>query len=142
MELGEIEQALRCLPGVLDAVVVVRDDRAGTVLEAVYSGDGGDPAALSAVLHERLPAYMVPRTLLHLPELPLNLNGKTDRAAVTAALDTARRPAPGSPAPAPAPRTTGPPRHPKPPPPAAHPSGKEPRDRDRTDDHPHPAARP
>ncbi|MFG3077416.1 AMP-binding protein [Streptomyces sp. NPDC048225] len=99
VELGEIEQALRSLPGVVDAVVVVRDERAGTVLEAVHTGDGGDPAALSAALHERLPAYMVPRTLLHLPELPLNLNGKTDRTAVAATLDTARRSVPCGPRP-------------------------------------------
>ncbi|MFF7856961.1 AMP-binding protein [Streptomyces sp. NPDC007904] len=95
VELGEIEQALRSRPGVLDAVVVVRGERAGTALEAVYTGDAPSPAALLAALHERLPAYMVPRTLLRLPELPLNLNGKTDRAAVLAVLDTARRSAPG-----------------------------------------------
>ncbi|MFE5035961.1 amino acid adenylation domain-containing protein [Streptomyces sp. NPDC056683] len=97
VELGEIEEALRSLPGVLDAVVVARTDRPTPVLEAVCTGDASDPAPLLAALHGRLPAYMVPRTLLRLAELPLNLNGKTDRNAVLAALDTARPAASGAP---------------------------------------------
>ncbi|MEU0659516.1 amino acid adenylation domain-containing protein [Streptomyces lavendulocolor] len=103
VELGEVEEALRSRPGVVDAVVVARTDRAAPALEAVYTGEAPDPAALLDALHERLPAYMVPRTLLRLTELPLNLNGKTDRGAVLAALDTARPAAPaGSRPPAPA----------------------------------------
>ncbi|MFF9105203.1 amino acid adenylation domain-containing protein [Streptomyces rubrogriseus] len=90
VELGEVEEALRSCPGVADAVVVARTEQSTPALEAVYTGDAPDPAPLLAALQERLPAYMVPRTLLRLPELPLNLNGKTDRAAVLAALDTAR----------------------------------------------------
>ncbi|MGW1591923.1 amino acid adenylation domain-containing protein [Streptomyces sp. NPDC002386] len=104
VELGEIEEALRSRPDVLDAVVVARTDRSTPVLEAVYTGDASDPAPLLAALHRRLPAYMVPRTLLRLPELPLNLNGKTDRNAVLAALDTARPGAPDAPRTAPADR--------------------------------------
>ncbi|WP_308406344.1 AMP-binding protein [Streptomyces sp. AC602_WCS936] len=99
VELGEIEQALRSRPGVLDAVVVVSSDRGGTALEAAYTGDAPDTAALLAALHEQLPAYMVPRTLLHMPELPLNLNGKTHRAAVLSALAAGRCSSPGGPNP-------------------------------------------
>ncbi|WP_219852925.1 AMP-binding protein, partial [Streptomyces solincola] len=91
VELGEVEQALRSHPGVTDAVAVARTDRSTPVLQAAYTGEAPDPEPLLAALHERLPDYMVPRTLLRLPELPLNLNGKTDRAAVVAALDTAHR---------------------------------------------------
>ncbi|MGW7254267.1 amino acid adenylation domain-containing protein [Streptomyces sp. NPDC054834] len=105
VELGEIEHALRSRPGVVDAVVVARTERSTPVLEAVYTGDAPDPAPLLAALHGRLPAYMVPRTLLRLPELPLNLNGKTDRNAVLAALDTARPAAPRASRPVPADRT-------------------------------------
>ncbi|MEW2051423.1 amino acid adenylation domain-containing protein [Streptomyces sp. NPDC005476] len=90
VELGEIEEALRSSPGVVDAVVVARDDRSAPALHAVYTGDARDCGPLLEALQKRLPAYMVPRTLLRLPELPLNLNGKTDRRAVLAALDTAR----------------------------------------------------
>lgn len=105
VELGEIEEALRAHPGVVDAVVVARTDRSTPVLEAVYTGDAPDPAPLLAALHERLPAYMVPRTLMCLPELPLNLNGKTDRNAVLTTLDDARPAAPGSPRATPVDRT-------------------------------------
>ncbi|WP_369181835.1 amino acid adenylation domain-containing protein [Streptomyces mutabilis] len=105
VELGEIEEALRSRPGVADAVVVARSERSVPVLQAVYTGDARDPAPLLAALQQRLPAYMVPRTLLRLPELPLNLNGKTDRQAVLTALDTARPTTPGSPRPVPADRT-------------------------------------
>ncbi|MGW2787863.1 amino acid adenylation domain-containing protein [Streptomyces populi] len=105
VELGEIEEVLRSRPGVLDAVVVARDDRSAPVLQAVYTGEAPDPAPLLEALHERLPAYMVPRTLLRLPELPLNLNGKTDRHAVLAALDAARPAPSGGPRPVPADRT-------------------------------------
>lgn len=52
---------------------------------------------------------MVPHTLLRLPELPLNLKGKTDRKAVQATLNTAR-PAVSGP-----PRPQGPARHRHPP---------------------------
>ncbi|MFF8830839.1 amino acid adenylation domain-containing protein [Streptomyces sp. NPDC015131] len=102
VELGEIEAALRSRPGVTDAVVVARTDRPTPVLEAVYTGDAQDSGPLLGALQERLPGYMVPRTLLRLAELPLNLNGKTDRGAVLAALDTARRApsATGGPSPA------------------------------------------
>ncbi|MER5927736.1 amino acid adenylation domain-containing protein [Streptomyces mirabilis] len=105
VELGEIEEALRSRPGVDDAVVVARDDRSAPVLQAVYTGDARDSAPLLEALQKRLPAYMVPRTLLRLPELPLNLNGKTDRHAVLTALDTARPATPGTPRPVPADRT-------------------------------------
>jgi acyl-CoA synthetase (AMP-forming)/AMP-acid ligase II len=45
-----------------------------------------DPAALLDALRLRLPAYMVPLTLRVLDALPLNGNGKTDRAALAALL--------------------------------------------------------
>lgn len=105
VELGEVEEALRARPGVTNAVVVARTDLSAPVLQAVCTGNAPDPAPLLEALQERLPAYMVPRTLLRLPELPLNLNGKTDRGAVAAALDTARRAAPRTPLRTPADRT-------------------------------------
>ncbi|WP_343242835.1 amino acid adenylation domain-containing protein [Streptomyces sp. SID12501] len=96
VELGEVEEALRSRPDVVDAVVVARTDRSAPVLQAVYTGDATDTAPLLEALQQRLPPYMVPRTLLRLPALPLNLNGKTDRDAVLAALDTACPAAPGT----------------------------------------------
>ncbi|KUL37874.1 D-alanine--poly(phosphoribitol) ligase [Streptomyces sp. NRRL F-4489] len=88
VELGEVEAALRALPGVLDAAVLPVPTPGGTELTAAYTGDGPAPApdALRTALRDRLPAYMVPATLTALDSLPLNRNGKLDRAALAAAL--------------------------------------------------------
>jgi acyl-CoA synthetase (AMP-forming)/AMP-acid ligase II len=94
VEPGEIEAALRALPGVRDAVVLARPGPAGqVVLHAAYTGDAG-PAALLEALRARLPAYMVPRELSPLDALPLNENGKVDRRALGAVLAP---PSPGGP---------------------------------------------
>jgi acyl-CoA synthetase (AMP-forming)/AMP-acid ligase II len=51
-----------------------------------------DSRTLLDTLRLRLPAYMVPRDVLILDELPLNTNGKTDRKALSALLsETAGR---------------------------------------------------
>ncbi|MGW5283391.1 AMP-binding protein [Streptomyces collinus] len=90
VELGEIESALREGPGVHDAVVLALPTaHHGTELHAVCTGDDPRPEALLAALRERLPAYMVPAFLHVRAELPLNGNGKTDRAALAALLHDA-----------------------------------------------------
>ncbi|MCP2243433.1 AMP-binding protein [Lentzea aerocolonigenes] len=82
VELGEVEAALRAVPGVRDAVVVAVPGRRGeTNLAAACTGEPGD--ALTA-LRARLPEYMVPETLTVLDTLPLNANGKIDRRALGA----------------------------------------------------------
>ena len=93
IELGEIESALRAQPGVKDAVAVVRGAAGAESLVAYVApaahaaGDGGaaggtDVAGLRAALAQRLPGYMVPRAIVALEALPLNANGKVDRAAL------------------------------------------------------------
>ncbi|WP_203854857.1 non-ribosomal peptide synthetase, partial [Dactylosporangium siamense] len=77
VELGEVEAALRELPGVAGAVVVA-DERQRLVAYVVG-------AAVDAVaLRSRLPEYMVPSVFVSLPALPLSANGKVDRAALPA----------------------------------------------------------
>ncbi|MFC9854722.1 non-ribosomal peptide synthetase [Streptomyces prasinus] len=97
IEPGEIEAALLAGPGIAEAFVTARTDRAagpGLVAYAVPRGDAGpvDPAAVRARLAALLPAYMVPAAVVVLPALPLTRNGKVDRAALPApgALDFAR----------------------------------------------------
>ncbi|MEU9504677.1 amino acid adenylation domain-containing protein [Micromonospora sp. NPDC048170] len=94
IELGEVEHALRRLPGVTDAVAVVRDD-------AVVAGVTGrpDPGAWRADLAGVLPAVAVPTDLVVLATLPRNASGKVDRTAVSALLRDGRT-APVDPAPA------------------------------------------
>ncbi|GAB3896603.1 hypothetical protein GCM10029964_078180 [Kibdelosporangium lantanae] len=80
VELGEVETALSALPGVRQGVAVVRDD--GRIVAYVVAGsDIGD---VRESLAEVLPEYMVPSTVVVLPELPLTPNGKVDRAALPA----------------------------------------------------------
>ena len=86
IEPGEIEAALYELPGVGEAVVVVRGEGEEKRLVAyvVPAADAVPPetAALRAALRERLPEYMVPSFFVSLPTLPLDPNGKPDRRAL------------------------------------------------------------
>ncbi|MFH9011388.1 amino acid adenylation domain-containing protein [Streptomyces sp. NPDC017943] len=79
IEPGEVEAALRDLDGVRDAAVTVSDT--GDHLVAHVVGDA--PADLEDRLAERLPAHMVPRRVLPIEALPLTVNGKLDRRALT-----------------------------------------------------------
>jgi amino acid adenylation domain-containing protein len=88
IELGEVEQALAALPGVREAVVLVREDAPGErrlVAYVVSRGEGEvTPEGLRLALKERLPGYMVPSAFVVLDALPLTPNGKVDRAALPA----------------------------------------------------------
>jgi amino acid adenylation domain-containing protein len=87
IELGEIEAALSALPGVRQAVAVVREDR----LVAYVVGEAVEDD-LRRQLRERLPEAMVPAAFVRLDALPLLPNGKVDRKALPA---PDRGPAPG-----------------------------------------------
>ncbi|MFV2179958.1 condensation domain-containing protein, partial [Actinomadura sp. LOL_011] len=66
-------------------VVVARRDGAGdTVLVGYVVGDAPDPAALRAFAARTLPEHMVPAAVVVLDAMPLNPNGKLDRAALPA----------------------------------------------------------
>ncbi|ONI91144.1 D-alanine--poly(phosphoribitol) ligase [Saccharothrix sp. ALI-22-I] len=91
MELGEIETALRRHPGIDDAVVLaVRVDE-DLRLIACHTGTPTPSRELVRWLRSRLPVHMVPRHWHHVPKMPLNANGKTDRTALRdLALDALR----------------------------------------------------
>ncbi|MFF9013830.1 amino acid adenylation domain-containing protein [Streptomyces sp. NPDC014870] len=83
IELGEIEAALRDCAGVTDAVVVVREN--GPTRTIVAYPTGPSPLTERALLDrlaERLPGYMVPARVVWTDRLPVNANGKVDRAAL------------------------------------------------------------
>ncbi|MFD3842643.1 amino acid adenylation domain-containing protein [Streptomyces sp. NPDC058642] len=87
IEPGEIETALRALPGVADtAVVARRDEGAARLVAHVVTPEGRplDAPALRERLRLTLPEYMVPALFVRHERLPLTANGKVDRAALTA----------------------------------------------------------
>lgn len=96
IELGEIEAKLAALPGIADAVVVIREQgEAGPALFAFVTGDSTlDGAGLRAALRHDLPDVMVPARIVTLPALPLTPNRKIDRKALSRMeLPKAERPA-------------------------------------------------
>jgi amino acid adenylation domain-containing protein len=92
VESGEIEHHLRECPGVVDAAVQVRDDvPGGPALVAFLVGEPGpDEVVVERWLAGRLPAHMIPRFSVWLPELPLNRPGKVDRAVLATVQVTSR----------------------------------------------------
>ncbi|UXV22066.1 amino acid adenylation domain-containing protein [Pseudomonas fluorescens] len=84
IELGEIETQLNQLPGIQEAVVLVREDR----LVAYFTENAQlDPLAIDDIrahLVAHLPDYMVPVAYVKLDALPLTANGKLDRKALPA----------------------------------------------------------
>ncbi|MEJ2853301.1 MULTISPECIES: amino acid adenylation domain-containing protein [unclassified Saccharothrix] len=81
IELGEVEAALRAVPGVRDAVVIAGPDPSGDRrLVAHWLGEpDADPRG---PLKRTLPDYMVPAAFVRLDAFPLTANGKVDRAAL------------------------------------------------------------
>ncbi|WP_433701326.1 amino acid adenylation domain-containing protein [Nocardiopsis sp. CA-288880] len=81
VETGEVEAALLRGPDVAQAVVLVAEaPTGGRRLVAYVTGHGADPEATRERLTRELPAYMVPAAVTVLESLPLNSNGKVDRA--------------------------------------------------------------
>ncbi|WP_086848921.1 non-ribosomal peptide synthetase, partial [Amycolatopsis kentuckyensis] len=85
VELGEVAAALRDVPGVAEAVALPVGEGLDRRLAAWLvpaPGTALDVAAVRRTLRERLPDYLVPSSLTVLDRLPLNANGKIDRAAL------------------------------------------------------------
>ena len=83
IEPGEIEAALRALPGVDQAFVALRNDRTGSPRLIAYTthhnGLPSDTGAMQQMLSATLPEYMIPALIMPLAELPLTGNNKVDR---------------------------------------------------------------
>ncbi|TDP44469.1 non-ribosomal peptide synthetase [Zavarzinia compransoris] len=85
VEAGEVEAALLAVPGIERAVVVLREEAGkGRMLVGYLVGRVPEQAELRRLLAERLPDYMIPGAFVTLDALPLNVNGKIDRAALPA----------------------------------------------------------
>ena len=81
VEPGEVQAVLTAHPAVEQAVVLVRDQRLIAYLVTTTDThiDVDEVRAHAATL---LPSYMVPSAFIRLDALPLNANGKLDRAAL------------------------------------------------------------
>ena len=86
VELGEVESALRAVPGVRHAVAAVVDAGAPKLVAAV-AGDPREVGDITAAVAELLPTYMVPTRTVFFAQFPLTSNGKLDRRAVAALLE-------------------------------------------------------
>lgn len=88
IELGEIEAVLARHETVAQVAVVVREDPSGAkrLVACVVAHPGVTLHQPDLIAHATaaLPAYMVPTTLVELPEFPLTPNGKLDRKALSA----------------------------------------------------------
>jgi amino acid adenylation domain-containing protein len=84
IELGEIESALANVPGIQQAVVIVREDQPGiqSLVAYLVAPAGIDDAELRKQLKSSLPQYMIPQHFVVLERLPLTPNGKIDRRAL------------------------------------------------------------
>nr|WP_281256189.1 non-ribosomal peptide synthase/polyketide synthase [Nocardia amikacinitolerans] len=86
IELGEIDAALAAHETVDFAVTVGHKNAAGAVSLVSYvvaaQGHSIDIAALTAHVEDRLPAYMVPSSIMVIDRVPLTPVGKLDRKAL------------------------------------------------------------
>ncbi|MFI9382032.1 amino acid adenylation domain-containing protein [Kutzneria sp. NPDC052558] len=82
IELGEVEAALRAVPGITDVAVDVRADSAGQKRLVGYVVGAVEPAVVRDAVSGVLPEYMVPSVVMVLDALPLTPNGKVDRKAL------------------------------------------------------------
>lgn len=84
IELGEIESCLRKHPDVRDCTVIAKADKSGNNYVAAYivSDKQEEAGVYKRFLEDTLPPFMIPDFFLQLPSIPLNPNGKVDRAAL------------------------------------------------------------
>ncbi|MBR6020062.1 MAG: AMP-binding protein [Lachnospiraceae bacterium] len=86
IELADIESNLLAIDGVADCAVTANLNAEGTVSAirafATVEPGGPDAAAIRSELSRRVPAYMVPKKISIVSELPVNDNGKLDRKAL------------------------------------------------------------
>ncbi|MBF6179387.1 non-ribosomal peptide synthetase [Nocardia otitidiscaviarum] len=93
VELGEVESALRALPGVRHAIAAVIGSAAPKLAAVVVGVEGAElrVETLLAQAADLLPAYMIPTRVELLAELPFTANGKPDRKAIVTLLAAGER---------------------------------------------------
>jgi amino acid adenylation domain-containing protein len=82
VELAEIEDTARALPGINQVAAVPVRYRGIVELAMFYAGSALTPQDVIVALAKSLPDYMVPRWAWRLDDMPLNANRKVDRRAL------------------------------------------------------------
>lgn len=85
VEPGEIETALRAIPGIRECAVVPLELHSGKHLVAYFTTDGRESppvAAIRAEVARTIPVWMLPSAFVPLERLPLTPNGKLDVRAL------------------------------------------------------------
>ena len=84
----EVEDVLKALPSVVDAIVVgIPDERLGQAVAAVVQRRPGaslSEAEVVAAVREQLAGYKAPRRVVFVDEIPRSPNGKADLARARA----------------------------------------------------------
>ena len=86
IELGEIEAALNQHPAIESSIVLAQADLHGDrqlVAYLVTPTDLLTPTQLREFLASKLPTYMIPAVFAIVPAIPLTVNGKVDRQALS-----------------------------------------------------------
>ena len=80
IELGEIEKKIAEFPGVTSTAVIVHQEQKTPYLIGYFtSKEPINPEMIQDYLRKLLPEYMTPQFLVHLPAMPMNINGKINR---------------------------------------------------------------
>lgn len=87
IELGEIEVAVNSIDGVTNAACIF--DQPNDKIVLYYTTSDGAERDIINLVKERIPVYMFPEVVFHLPQMPYNLNGKIDRIELKKMYDNA-----------------------------------------------------
>lgn len=81
IELGEVENAVKKLSYVKNAIAVTRNTKNGTKAICAYVSlyEPADPEKIRRDSAEKLPHYMIPSRVVIMDDLPLTTNGKVNR---------------------------------------------------------------
>jgi hypothetical protein len=86
VEPGEVEAALRSLPEVREAAVIIHGETSDTrkLIAYVVAAPGTQPAPrdLLVLLRQNLPEYMLPAAIILLAAIPLTPSGKIDQGVL------------------------------------------------------------
>ncbi|WP_264027067.1 non-ribosomal peptide synthetase [Mycolicibacterium pyrenivorans] len=98
VELGDVEAALRRVPGLDGAVAaVIPTDGGRDVLAALVSGEAGPPGIdvrdIATAMADLVAPQLIPQIITAVEHIPYTVGGKIDRAAATRLLEAADAPA-------------------------------------------------